>query len=89
MIAGLNLRFNQETLEMIESMGHLLKLETTSADIFILSSVFHLDAANLGTEIRLLKQSIDLLESSKENCEKWIFGSSGLVLWNQQRSYIL
>lgn len=72
LIAGLNLRFNQETLKMIECMGHLLKLETDNDDIFLLSSVFDLDAANLATEIRLLKQSTDLSESNIENCEMWI-----------------
>jgi len=54
-IAGLNLRFNQETLKMIECMGHLLKLETDSDDIFLFSSLFDLNAANLKTEIFLLK----------------------------------
>jgi len=72
LIAGLNLRFNQETLKMIESMGHLLKLETNNDGILLLSSVFNLDAANLETEIRLLKQSTDLSESNKTNCEKWM-----------------
>lgn len=89
LIAGLNLRFDQETLKMLESMGHLLKLETSSDDIFLLSSLFDLDSANLETDIRLLKQSTDLSESNKANCEKWM--EDGLVnyLWNQQRSYIL
>jgi len=35
-------------------MGHLLKLETNNDDIFILSSAFNLDAANLEIEIRLI-----------------------------------
>lgn len=68
----MDLRFNQETLKMVESMGHLLKLETDSDDIYLLSSAFDLDAANLETEIRLLKQSSDLPESSKANSEKWM-----------------
>jgi len=72
LISGLNLRFYQETLTMIESMAHLLKLETNSDNIFLLSSVFHLDAVNLETGIRLFKQSTDLSESNKANCEKWI-----------------
>lgn len=72
LIAGLNLRFSQETLKMIESVGHLLKLETNSDDIFLLSSVFDLDVANLETEICLLKQSTDLSENNKANCEKWM-----------------
>jgi len=72
LIAGLNLRFYQETIKMIESMGRLLKLETSSDDIILLSSVFDLDSANLETEIRLLKQSTDLSESNKANCEKWM-----------------
>jgi len=57
---------------MIESMGHLLKLETNNNDILILSYAFNLDAANLETEIRLLKQSKELSESNKANCEKWM-----------------
>lgn len=72
LIAGLNLRFNQETLKMIECIGHLLKLETDSDDILLLSFVFDLNAANLKTEICLLKQSSDLTESNKSNCEKWM-----------------
>lgn len=72
LIAGLNLKFNQETLKMVESMGHLLKLETNNDDILLFSSVFNLDAANLETEIRLLKQFTDLSESNKTNCEKWM-----------------
>lgn len=72
LIAGLNSRFNQEMIKMIESMGRLLKLETSSDDIFLLSSVFNLDAANLETEIRLLKQSTDISKSNKANCEKWM-----------------
>lgn len=72
LITGLDLRFNQETLEMMKSMAHLLKLETDSEDVVLLSSIFDLDASNLENEIRLLKQSTDFSEIKKENCEKWI-----------------
>jgi len=47
-------------------MGHLLKLETNNDDILLLSSAFNLDAANLETEIRLLKQSKELSEVTKQ-----------------------
>lgn len=55
---------------MIVSMGHLLKLETDSDNIFPLSSIFDLHGANLETEICLFKQSTNLSESNKTNCEK-------------------
>lgn len=73
LIAGLNFKFNQETLKMINIMGHLLKLEIHSDDIFLLSSVFDLDAVDLETKIRIQKESTNLSESNKAaNCEKWI-----------------
>jgi len=72
LITGLNLRFNQETLTMMESMAHLLKLETNSNNIILLSSIFDLDASKLETEIRLFKQSTDFLENNKTNCEAWL-----------------
>lgn len=74
LIAGLNLRFNQETIKMIDrKYGSFIEIRNPSSDdIFLLSSVFDLDAAYLETEIRLLKQSTDLSESNKANCEKWM-----------------
>lgn len=43
---------------------------TNSDNMFLLSSVFKKDTADLETEILLLKQSIKLSEINKENCEK-------------------
>jgi hypothetical protein len=45
-------RFSQETLNLIASMGKILKLQTDNADIKILSEVFNLK--NIHTEIKLL-----------------------------------
>lgn len=50
-----------------------MKLETDSDNIFLFLFLFDLHAANLGTKIRLLKQSINLSESNKAaNCKNWM-----------------
>lgn len=48
-IWGIDERFSQETLNLIESMGKMLKLQTDDAEIKILSEAF-----NLNREMQIL-----------------------------------
>ena len=57
MISGINIRFNQETMNMIQSIENLLTLNINSNDISVLSTAFDLNSDMLKTEINLLKHN--------------------------------
>ncbi|XP_025190524.1 protein FAM200B-like [Melanaphis sacchari] len=56
MISSISDRFKQETLELIKSVGNMLKLETNNEDTIIIASAFNLDFHGLESEIILLKK---------------------------------
>ncbi|CAI6357412.1 unnamed protein product [Macrosiphum euphorbiae] len=73
MIRGIDERFSQETLNLIASMGKMLKLQTDDADIKILSEAFNLK--NIHTEIKLLiniPEIESICGSSNINISKWL-----------------
>lgn len=73
MIQGIDERFSQETLNLIASMGKMLKLQTDDADIKILSEAFNLK--NIHTEIKLLiniPEIESICGSSNINISKWL-----------------
>lgn len=56
MINGINIRFNQETMIMIQSVGNLLILNINNNNIIsVLSTAFDLNSDMLKTKINLLK----------------------------------
>lgn len=70
MINGIEARFNQETLIMINSIGHLVELKTNQDDVMNLCKIFELKQYELEDKIRSNKQT-DSNPSSK-SCEEWI-----------------
>jgi len=56
MIPSISVRFKQETLNLIKSVGSMLKLETNNEDTKIIASAFNLDFHELESEILLLKR---------------------------------
>ncbi|KAE9543666.1 hypothetical protein AGLY_002062, partial [Aphis glycines] len=87
MIRGIDERFSQETLNLIVSMGKMLKLQTDDADIKILSEAFNLK--NIHTEIKLLINILDIESicgSSNTNISKWL--DSGTCKTNNRRNQI-
>jgi len=72
MISGINIRFNQETMNMIQSIGNLLVLNINSNDISVLSTAFHLNSDMLKTEINLLKHTDNIPKGEKNKCGDWI-----------------
>ncbi|KAL4104673.1 hypothetical protein QTP88_019955 [Uroleucon formosanum] len=57
MINGIEVRFNQETLTLINGIGHLVELETNHGDMANLCKTFDLKENELEAEIRLIKDS--------------------------------
>lgn len=55
MINGIKVRFNQETINIIKCIAHLIKLETDNDDVTKLSKIFGLNLNELETKINLLK----------------------------------
>jgi len=72
MISGINIRFNQETINMIRSIGNLLILNINSNDITVLSAAFDLNSEMLKTEINLLKHVENIPKGEKNKCDDWI-----------------
>ncbi|XP_060846280.1 zinc finger MYM-type protein 1-like [Rhopalosiphum padi] len=71
-ISGINIRFNQETINMIRSIGNLLILNINSIDITVLSAAFDLNSDMLKTEINLLKHTENIPKGEKNKCGDWI-----------------
>lgn len=72
MISALNIRFNQETIDIIKSVGMLLTLQISSDDINILTDAFDLDSKVLKTEIDLPKHTDGIPNDGQMNIDKWI-----------------
>lgn len=74
MISGINIRFNQETINMIRSIGNLLILilNINSNDITVLSAAFDLNFEMFKTEINLLKHTENISKGEKNKCGDWI-----------------
>lgn len=72
MISGINIRFNQETINMIRSIGNLLILNININDITVLSAAFDLNSEMLKTEINLLKHTENIPKGEKNKCGDWI-----------------
>jgi len=72
MINGINIRFSQETLDMIKSVANLLELNVDDNDITILTKTFNLEAKMLKSEVNLLKHTNNLPKSDKKKCDTWI-----------------
>lgn len=66
MISDLNIRFNQETIDIIKSVGRV------GEDINILTDKFDLDSKVLKTEIDLLKHTDGIPNDGQINIDKWI-----------------
>lgn len=72
MINGIDLRFSQETLNMIKSIANALELNVDDNDITILTKTFHLEAEMLKSEISLLQHTDNVPKSTIKNCDTWI-----------------
>ncbi|KAL4130853.1 hypothetical protein QTP88_008232 [Uroleucon formosanum] len=72
MISALNIRFNQEKIDIITSVGMLLNFQISSDDINILIATFDLDIKVLKTKIDLLKHTDDIPNDGQINIDKWI-----------------
>ncbi|CAI6366083.1 unnamed protein product [Macrosiphum euphorbiae] len=72
MINGIDLRFSQETLNMIKSIANVLELNVDDNDITILTKTFHLEAEMLKSEISLLQHTDNVPKSTIKNCDTWI-----------------
>lgn len=73
MISSISKRFKQETLDLIKSVGSMLKLETNNEDTKIITSAFNLDFHGLESEIILLKKLENIPKGSNQKaCEEWI-----------------
>ncbi|XP_050059714.1 zinc finger MYM-type protein 1-like [Aphis gossypii] len=87
MINGINLRFSQETLNMIKSISNVLELNVDDNDITILTDAFGLEAEMLKSEISLLKHTDNVPKNNIKNCDTWIkwlteFGSGRETIFN-------
>jgi len=69
-INGTEARFNQETLIMINTIGHLVELETNHDNIVNLCKIIDLKQNEFEVEIRLIKQSDS--NPKEKNCNEWI-----------------
>lgn len=70
MINGIEVRFNLETLTLINSIGHLVELETNHDDMENLCKIFDFKQNKLEAEIRLIKQSDP--NPKGKTCGEWI-----------------
>lgn len=57
MINGINIRFIQETLDIIKNVANLLELNTDDNYISVLTKTFNLEATVLKSEINLLQHT--------------------------------
>lgn len=55
LINGLEVKFSQETLHLIRSVGRMIEFKQTTSDIDILSNEFNLNRDELNAELRLIK----------------------------------
>lgn len=70
MILALNIKFNQETIEIIKSIASLLNLQIISENINLLQNAFNVDNYVLKTKIDLLKHTADLPNNENINISK-------------------
>lgn len=74
-ISGLNVRFNQESLELINGVGNLVNLETTEEDVLYFKTLFDINVDEIKSEIKLLKNMADsetLKGTSTKEVYVWI-----------------
>lgn len=71
-ISGLNVRFNQESLKLIEGVGNLVNLETTNEDILYFKTLFDINVNEIKSEIKLLK-NMDNTETLKGTSTKEVY----------------
>lgn len=55
MINGIKVRFNQETINIIKCIAHLIKLETDNYDVTKLSKIFGFNLNELEAKLICLK----------------------------------
>jgi len=73
-ISGLNIRFNQESLKLIEGIGNLVNLETIEEDTLYFETLFDINVNEIKSEIKLLKNMADtetLKGSSTKDVYVW------------------
>lgn len=75
MISDIEIRFNQETINMIKCVARLIKQEVTNDDLINLSNIFGVDFNDLDAEIRLLKSNCSIGKDNINTCDdliKWL-----------------
>lgn len=75
MISDIEIRFNQETINMIKCVVRLIKQEVTNDDLINLSNIFGVDFNDLDAEIRLLKSNCSISKDNINTCDdliKWL-----------------
>lgn len=75
MISDIEIRFNQETINMIKCVAHLIKQEVTNNDLINMSNIFGVDFNDLDAEIRLLKSNCSISKDNINTCDdliKWL-----------------
>lgn len=88
MINGIDLRFSQETLNIIKSIDNVLELNVDDKDITILTKAFELEAEMLKSEMSLLQYTKNVsTQKYYKNCDTWIkwlieFGSGIETIFN-------
>ncbi|XP_016656183.1 uncharacterized protein LOC107882404 [Acyrthosiphon pisum] len=73
MLNGIKVRFSQDTLNLIDSVGNLLKLEIEKEHIQTISDTFSLSFDQLDTEVRLFTQIDDIPRGSNNSTRtQWL-----------------
>lgn len=75
MISDIEIKFNQETINMIKCVARLIKQEVTNDDLINLSNIFGVDFNDLDAEIRLLKSNCSISKDNINTCDdliKWL-----------------
>ena len=75
MISDIEIRFNQETINMIKCIARLIKQDVTNDDLINLSNIFGVDFNDLDAEIRLLKSNCSISKDNINTCDdliKWL-----------------
>lgn len=70
-INGINERFSQETMNIINAIDKLLKLNITRTDIYFLSDHFQCNRNELETEVQLLKNNDTIKINSLHDWLQW------------------
>jgi len=71
LINGLEVKFSQEALHLIGSVGRMIEFKQITSDIDILSNEFSLNRDELNAELRLIKS---LGNFKKEQLKQFIYG---------------